>query len=42
MLCVVFVIAEANVMRYITFLFNKAPEFVLQKRAAWAAKQQSL
>ena len=42
MLCVVFVIAEANVMRYITFLFNKAPEFVLQKRAQWAAKQQTL
>lgn len=42
MLCVVFVIAEANVMRYITFLFNRAPEFVLQKRAQWAAKQQTL
>ena len=42
MLCVVFVIAEANVMRYITFLFNKAPEFVLQKRAQWAAKQETL
>lgn len=42
MLCVVFAIAEANVMRYITFLFNRAPEFVLQKRAQWAAKQQTL
>lgn len=42
MLCVVFAFAEASVMRYITFLFNRAPEFVLQKRAQWAAKQQTL